>query len=157
MPSCGKSTVGRILAEETGRPLIDTDALIVERAGKSIPEIFAEEGEEAFRALETAVAADLCKGAGQIIATGGGIVTRERNHNLIRQNSIVIFINRPLEQLSTEGRPLSRQNRLSDLLKARLPLYRALCDYEIAFRSSPQVARDILKLIGENSNASEEI
>lgn len=157
MPSCGKSTVGRILAEETGRPLIDTDALIVERAGKSIPEIFAEEGEEAFRMLETAVAADLCKGAGQIIATGGGIVTRERNHDLIRQNSIVIFINRPLEQLSTDGRPLSQQNRLSDLLKARLPLYRKLCNYEIAFRSSPQVAQDILQIVREKSNQSEEI
>ena len=144
--------MGRILAEQTGRPLIDTDAVIVERAGKSITEIFASEGEEAFRMLETVVAADLCKGAGQIIATGGGIVTRERNHDLIRQNSIVIFINRPLEQLSTEGRPLSQQNRLSDLLKARLPLYRKLCDYEIAFRSSPQVARDVLQIIREKSN-----
>lgn len=152
MPSCGKSTVGRILAEQTGRPLVDTDALIVERAGKSIPEIFAEEGEEAFRAIETAVAADLCKGSGQIIATGGGIVTRTRNHDLIRQNSIVIFINRPLEQLSTDGRPLSQQNRLSDLLAARLPLYRGLCDYEIAFQSSPQVARDILQIIKGKSN-----
>ncbi len=157
MPSCGKSTVGRILAEKTGRPLIDTDALIVERAGRPIPEIFAEEGEEAFRTLETAVAADVCKGSGQIIATGGGIVTRERNHDLIRQNSLVIFINRPLEELSTDGRPLSQQNRLSDLLSARLPLYRKLCDKEIAFVSSPQVADEIMGMIGEISNNSEEI
>jgi shikimate dehydrogenase len=152
MPSCGKSTVGRILAEQTGRPLIDTDALIVERAGKSIPEIFAEDGEEAFRTIETAVAADICKGSGQIIATGGGIVTRERNHDLIRQNSVVIFINRPLEQLSTEGRPLSQQNRLTDLLDVRLPLYRGLCDHEIAFQNSPQVAREILKIISQHSS-----
>ena len=155
MPSCGKSTVGRILAEQTGRPLIDTDALIVERAGKSIPEIFAEEGEEAFRALETEVAAEVCKGSGQIIATGGGIVTRECNHDFIRQNSIVIFINRPPEQLSTEGRPLSQQNRIVDLLKVRLPLYRKLCDYEVAFRTSPWVAREILKIISQHS--SEEV
>lgn len=152
MPSCGKSTVGRILAERTGRPLIDTDALIVKRAGKPIPQIFAEEGEDAFRAIETAVAADVCKGSGQIIATGGGIVTRERNHDLLRQNSLIIFINRPLEELSTDGRPLSQQNRLSDLLSARLPLYRQLCDREIAFRSSPQVADEIIELIGEKSN-----
>ena len=157
MPSCGKSTVGRILAERTGRPLVVTDALIVERAGKSIPEIFAEDGEEAFRAIETAVAADVCKGSGQIIATGGGIVTRERNHDLIRQNSLVIFINRPLEELVTDGRPISQQNRLSDLLAARLPLYRGLCDREIAFVSSPRVADEILASIGEKSNQSEEI
>lgn len=144
MPSCGKSTIGRILAKKTGRPLVDTDALIEERAGKSIPEIFAEDGEEAFRLLETAVAADVCKGSGQIIATGGGIVTRERNHDLIRQNSYVIFINRRIEELSTHGRPLSQQNRLSDLLDARLPLYRKLCDKEIAFSCSEQVAHEIL-------------
>lgn len=157
MPSCGKSTVGRILAEETGRPLIDTDGLIVERAGKSIPAIFAEDGEEAFRALETEVATEVCKGSGQIIATGGGIVTRERNHLLIRQNSVVIFINRPLDQLSTKGRPLSQQNRLTELLSARLPLYRGLCDHEIAFQNSPQVARDILRIIKEKPKKSEEI
>ena len=144
MPSSGKSTIGRILAEKTGRPFVDTDTLIEERAGKSIPAIFAEEGEEAFRLLETAVAAEVCKGSGQIIATGGGIVTRERNHDLIRQNSYVIFINRRIEELSTEGRPLSQQNRLSDLLNVRLPLYRKLCHKEIAFSSSAQVAHEIL-------------
>lgn len=147
MPSCGKSTVGRILAEHTGRTLIDIDAKIVEKAGKPIPELFANEGEEAFRILETEVAAEVCKGSGQIIATGGGIVTRERNFDLLRQNSTVIFINRPLTQLSTAGRPLSQQNRLADLLKARLPLYRKLCDYEIAFQNSPQVAREIMRII----------
>ncbi len=157
MPSCGKSTVGRILAEKTGRPLIDTDARIVERAGKPIPQIFAEEGEEAFRRMETAVAADFTKLSGQIIATGGGIVTRPENHDLIRQNSLVIFINRPLRELSTEGRPLSQKNRLIDLQKVRLPLYRALCDHEIAFRSSPQVAAEILEIIKENYNESEKI
>lgn len=149
MPSCGKSTVGKILAEQTGRPLIDTDEVIVERAGKPIPEIFADEGEDAFRAIETAVAADVTKLSGQIIATGGGIVTRAENHDLIRQNSLVIFINRPLSELSTDGRPLSQQNRLADLLAARLPFYLGLCDREIAFSSSPQVAEEILALLSE--------
>lgn len=149
MPSCGKSTIGRILAEQTGRPLIDTDAVIVERAGKSIPEIFADEGENAFRALETAVAADVTKLSGRIIATGGGIVTRPENHDLIRQNSFVVFINRPLSELSTDGRPLSQQNRLADLLAARLPFYTGLCDCEIAFSSSPQAADEILALLSE--------
>lgn len=157
MPSCGKSTVGAILAERTGRPFIDTDACIVERAGKPIPEIFADEGEEAFRAIETAVAADVTKLSGQIIATGGGIVTRERNHDLIRQNSYVIFINRPLDQLSTDGRPLSQQNRLADLLEARLPFYRGLCDKEIAFTSSPEVAAKILAIMGVTPYSKEEV
>lgn len=157
MPSCGKSTIGRILAEETGRPFVDTDTCIEQRAGKSIPQIFASEGEEAFRLLETQVAAEITKQSGQIIASGGGIVTRERNHALIRQNSYVIFINRPIEELSTDGRPLSQQNRLADLLAARLPYYQGLCDEEIAFTSSPAVAAKIIARMGTTPHAKEKV
>ena len=67
----GKSHVGRILAERTGMPLVDADAVIVERAGKSIEQIFADDGEAAFRSLERQVIADLCGGSGQIISAGG--------------------------------------------------------------------------------------
>ncbi len=157
MPSCGKSTVGKILAKVTGRPLVDTDALIVERAGKSIPAIFAEEGEEAFRRLESEVIADCTKRSGQIIATGGGVVTQACNHDPIRQNGRVFFINRPVEQLSTDGRPLSQQNRLTDLLAARLSLYRGLCDHEIAFTTSPRVAGEILEIMGISTTIAEEL
>ena len=92
MPGSGKSTIGKLLAEQLGRRFIDTDEVIVERAGVSIPEIFARDGEESFRLLEEEVCADICKLSGCVIATGGGVVTREKNHLSLRQNSDVVFL-----------------------------------------------------------------
>lgn len=149
MPSCGKSTIGALLAEQTGRELIDTDAKIVEMTGKPIPELFAEGGEDYFRGFEHQVAVEVTKLGGKIIATGGGIVTRPENLDLLRQNSLIFFINRPLDQLVTDGRPLSQQNRLSDMLEVRLPLYRSVAHRELAFTSSPELAEAIVKLLPE--------
>ena len=92
MPGSGKSSVGRALARRMGRPFVDCDGEIVKRAGKSIPEIFAREGEAAFRALEAAVIADVCREKGQVIATGGGAVLREENVRAMRQNGAVLLI-----------------------------------------------------------------
>ena len=92
MPGCGKTTIGKLLAEKTGRRFMDTDEEIVRLAGKTIPEIFAEEGEEVFRDWETKVLAELGKQSGLIIATGGGCVTKERNYNLLHQNSEIYWI-----------------------------------------------------------------
>lgn len=147
MPSCGKSTIGALLAEKTGRELIDTDQKIVERTEKTIPELFEEGGEDYFRAFEHQVAEEVTKLSGKIIATGGGIVTRPENLDLLRQNSIVFFINRPLDQLITDGRPLSQQNRLADLLEVRLPLYRSVARCELDFTSSPELADRIIELL----------
>ena len=79
MAGCGKSTLGRQLAKETGKQFMDADAEVERLAGKTIPEIFADDGEEEFRRLETAVLAELGRRSGLVIATGGGCVTRERN------------------------------------------------------------------------------
>lgn len=136
MPGCGKSTVGKALAKRTGRVFVDADAEIVKAAGRSIPEIFAEDGEPGFRSLETKVLEQICKQSGTVIATGGGAVTVPENYNILRQNSTVIFLNRDLAVLPTEGRPLSQQNPLSELLECRLPLYRQFCDCEIDGNSS---------------------
>jgi len=87
MAGCGKSSIGRLLAKETGKSFVDADAEIEVMAGKTIPEIFAQDGEEEFRRLETAVLAKLGKGSGQVIATGGGCVTRERNYPLLHQTA----------------------------------------------------------------------
>ncbi len=149
MPSCGKSTIGQLLSEATGRELIDTDQKIVQMTGKSIPELFEAGGEAYFRSLEHQVAEEFTKQSGKIIATGGGIVTHPENLDLLRQNSLIFFINRPIEQLSTDGRPLSQSNRLSDLLRVRLPLYRSVAHYEIPFTSSPEVANAIRKRVTE--------
>jgi len=124
MPGCGKTTVGRRLAKILGREFIDLDAAIVEKAGKTIPEIFADEGEETFRRIETECAAEAGKKSGVVISTGGGIVTRERNYDLLRQNGTLIFINRPTSQLAIRGRPVSAAKGLEQLAEERLPLYK---------------------------------
>ena len=148
MPGCGKSTIGAVLARLTGKKFADTDALIVQKAGKSIPEIFADGGEDAFRALEHEVICEVGAGHGQIIATGGGVVTREENLYPLRQNATVVWLQRPLQDLPTDGRPLSQTTRLADMYRVRRPLYRAFCDLEIPNDGTPdEVAARILEEI----------
>ncbi len=131
MPGCGKTTIAKRLAALTGREFIDIDAEIVKVAGKTIPEIFAEEGEDAFRRLETQVTGEVCKKSGCIISTGGGVVTRPENRDLVRQNSTVIFIKRDLDKLATRGRPLSETNSAEALWNARAPMYKAWSDIKM--------------------------
>ena len=142
MPGCGKSTVGKALAKRLSRPFFDADQEIVKRAGKSIPEIFQTEGESGFRKIETEVLFDLCRQSGAVIATGGGAVTVPQNHGILRQNSLVVFINRDIAVLPTNGRPLSEQNDLHEMFRQRLPLYRAVCDYEVDGNSEIQTVTD---------------
>ena len=142
MPGCGKSTVGKALAKRLSRPFFDADQEIVKRAGKSIPEIFQTEGEAGFRKIETEVLFDLCRQSGAVIATGGGAVTVPQNHDILRQNSLVVFINRDIAVLPTNGRPLSEQNDLHEMFRQRLPLYRAVCDYEVDGNSEIQTVTD---------------
>ena len=130
MPGCGKTTVGRELARRLGRELADTDALVEEMAGCTIPELFAREGEEAFRRLEHQALCRAGRESGLVIAAGGGVVTRPENRDPMRQNSTVIFLRRPLDRLPTEGRPLSQAGDLKQMYERRLPLYRAAADLE---------------------------
>lgn len=142
MPGCGKSTVGKALAKRLSRPFFDADEEIVKRAGKPIPEIFQAEGEAGFRKIETEVLFDLCRQSGAVIATGGGAVTVPKNHDILRQNSLVVFINRDIAVLPTAGRPLSEQNDLHEMFCRRLPLYRAVCDYEVDGNGKIQTVTD---------------
>ena len=128
MPGCGKSTVGEALAEARNRTFVDADAEIVKLAGKSIPEIFAEDGEAVFRDFETQVLSDLGKRSCLVIATGGGCVTRQRNYRLLHQNSTIFWLKRDLNLLPTDGRPLSQANKLADMYEIRRPLYEAFAD-----------------------------
>lgn len=128
MPGCGKSTIGKKMAAETGKKFVDTDALVEEKAGKSIPDIFKDEGEAAFRALEAEVIADVCKENGQVVATGGGSVLNLENVRNMRQNGTVIFIKRDISKLPVEGRPLSKSHDLGEMYKERLPFYEAAAD-----------------------------
>lgn len=131
MPGCGKTTVGQRLAERLGRKLVDTDALIEEQAGCSIPEMFASRGEEAFRQLEHQVLCQVGKESGLVVATGGGIVTRPENLDPLRQNSTVIFLRREVDKLPTDGRPISQSSDLTELYRRRLPLYEGAADWTV--------------------------
>lgn len=131
MPGCGKTTVGRALSELTGRPLADLDEEVVRRAGKTIPEIFREDGEPAFRALERQVLSEFCAREGQVIATGGGTVLRADNRSAMRRTGRVYFLRRDLSLLPTEGRPLSQAGSLEELYRVRRPLYQAAADVVI--------------------------
>lgn len=131
MPGCGKTTVGQLLAEKTGKTFVDADAYLVNRAGKTIPDIFSDIGEAGFRALETEVLAELGKESGLIIATGGGCVIQERNYPLLHQNGMVFYLQRNLDSLPTEGRPLSQATALPDMYAQRKPMYEHFADFSI--------------------------
>lgn len=133
MPASGKTTVGKLLAEALGRTFIDTDDLIVEKAGKSIPDIFAQEGEAAFRALESDAIREAGALTGAVIATGGGAVLRPENVIALKQNGKVYFLDRAPEKLSPgTGRPLFADPADAQRLYAqREPLYRAAADVTV--------------------------
>lgn len=131
MPGSGKSSVGRALAEATGKTFVDADEEIVKLAGRPIPDIFARDGEEVFREYETRALAELCKRSGLIVATGGGCVTRERNYPHLHQNSTIFWLRRDLDLLPTDGRPLSQSQRLTDMYTVRRPMYERFADHAI--------------------------
>ena len=119
------------LSEKLGKKFVDADAEIVKQAGKSIPEIFAESAEAGFRKLETQVLSELGKQSGLVIATGGGCVTRAENYPLLHQNGSIFWLQRDLQKLPTDGRPLSQANKLEDMYLIRKPLYESFADHII--------------------------
>lgn len=131
MPGCGKSYIGSKVAELTGREFVDLDKAIEEREKRTIPEIFTENGEEYFRKLETAVTAEFCAESGLVIATGGGVVTRDENLFSVKCNSIVCYVKRPLNNLPTDGRPLSQKTSVEVLFEQRKEKYESWSDVSI--------------------------
>ena len=140
MPGSGKTTVGAALGKLTGRRVIDLDEQIVCVAGKSIPEIFADSGEAAFRKLEREQALVWGRESGLILVCGGGIVKDERNYPALRQNGRIYQIARETTQLAREGRPLSAHADLDVMQRERGPLYCRFRDAEIANDASPENA-----------------
>jgi shikimate dehydrogenase len=138
MPGSGKTTVGRCLAGCSGKPFVDLDEEIIRKAGKPIPDIFAQEGEDAFRKLEHAVLTEACAKSGQIIATGGGAVLRPENRAAMRRTGRVYQLRRRLEDLPTEGRPLSRAGTLEEMARVRGPLYGAAADVSVLNDTRPE-------------------
>ena len=133
MPGCGKSSIGRRCAALLGKRFVDMDDVLVERIGGPISSILSPGNEKPFRDLESAVAADLGKENGQVIATGGGVVLRAENVRALRQNGVIIYIDRPLDALALgNGRPLSQSaGAAAKLYETRAPLYEAACNARI--------------------------
>ena len=140
MPGSGKSAVGKILAKKTGMPLADTDQLIVREAGKSIPDIFREDGEPVFRDLESQIIREISKQGGQIISTGGGAVLRPENVAALRQNGRLFWLNRnPDDLVPTDDRPLAdTEAKMKQLYIEREPVYRVAADELIPVTGTPQ-------------------
>lgn len=128
MPGSGKTTVSTMLAEKLGRKILDTDTMVAEKAGVTIPEIFAAQGEAGFRRLETEATAEVGKLSGNIISTGGGVVTVAENYELLHQNGVIVWIERDTNKLARDGRPISLSSDLNELYAARLPLYDRFAD-----------------------------
>lgn len=130
MPGSGKTAVSTMLAERLGRKIFDTDTIVSEKAGMTIPEIFAAQGEAGFRKLETEATAEVGKLSGNIISTGGGVVTVADNYELLHQNGVIVWIERDTNKLARDGRPISLSSDLNELYAARLPLYERFADIE---------------------------
>lgn len=128
MPGSGKTAVSTMLAERLGRKIFDTDTIVSEKAGVTIPEIFAAQGEAGFRKLETEATAEVGKLSGNIISTGGGVVTVADNYELLHQNGVIVWIERDTNKLARDGRPISLSSDLNELYAARLPLYERFAD-----------------------------
>lgn len=128
MPGSGKTAVSTMLAERLGRKIFDTDTIVSEKAGMTIPEIFAARGEAGFRKLETEATAEVGKLSGNIISTGGGVVTVADNYELLHQNGVIVWIERDTNKLARDGRPISLSSDLNELYAARLPLYERFAD-----------------------------
>lgn len=129
MPGSGKTTIGKALAKDLNRIFVDTDQLIEQREGRSIPEIFEKDGEAYFRRLEAEIAIEIGKEKSRVIATGGGMILQKKAIDGLRQNGEIIWIKAPLEMLGREGRPLSEGSKaLEKLWEQREPLYSKYAD-----------------------------
>ena len=147
MPGCGKTAIGRALQERTGRTLIDVDTKVEQMTGRTIPDIITNDGEEAFRVLETKALSEAGKESGCIISTGGGCVTRERNYPPLHQNGRIVWIRRDLGLLPVEGRPLSRTAALEDMYEKRKNLYSRFSDIIIENDGTIEEAAD--RILGQ--------
>ncbi len=158
MPGSGKTTIGKLLAAETGKTFIDIDDEIVKREQKTIPQIFAEIGETGFRQIETAVIADLASRQNAIIATGGGAVLHSINIDWLKENGKVYFIDRNLEDLAvTSDRPLSsNKEALAKRYHERYPLYCASCDKHISIGNDLYVNMEMIKKDFYDENTCDE-
>lgn len=132
MPGCGKTAVGQQIAQKLGKKFVDADESLEARVCRKITDIIPNDGEAAFREMESETLAELGKQSGLVIATGGGCVTQPQNYPLLHQNGTIFWLKRELDKLPTDGRPLSQKGTLVQMYEARMPLYLRFADAAIS-------------------------
>ena len=147
MPGAGKTAVARAVAEKLNRPTIDIDTEIIKKHG-NIAAIFETQGEKAFRAYEKKAVLAAAKNQGVVIATGGGSLLDPENTAALKKTGTLYWITRPLEDLATDGRPLSKGGiaTLKNLYRARAPIYTAAADYIIKNTTIESAAEEITRI-----------
>jgi shikimate kinase len=149
----GKTSTGKVCAERLGRPFVDMDDELVRRAGKTIPEIFAQDGEPAFRAMEYALVKELAEEEGRVIAPGGGIVLNPDNVKAFAATGVVICLTASPEWIlrrigDDTNRPLlqtgDKLERIRELLEARKALYDAIPLHVDTDGLSPAAAAEVV-------------
>ncbi len=131
MPSSGKSTIGKAIANALNKEFIDTDEEIVKKINTTIPDYFSKFGEQAFRRVESAVLQEVMLKRGVVVATGGGIVTVKENIFPLKCNSKVVYLKRSIDKLSRKDRPLSMNADLDKMYQLRAPTYSAVADITV--------------------------
>ena len=154
MPGCGKTAVGRELSALLHMVLVDTDQMVEQADGRPIPDIFAQEGERAFRDRESAAAKRVASMSGVIIATGGGMILREENMHALGKNGIIFFRDRALSDILGEDltdRPLLNgdQKRIYNLYEQRIHLYRKYAHHTISNTNTAKEAAERIAAIYE--------
>lgn len=149
MPGVGKTSAGTSLAHKLCRPFVDMDDAFLLANEVSAADYIKSYGEPAFRNAETKVLASYASKSGLVIACGGGVVERPENYALLHQNSVIVMLDRPVESLSVDGRPVSQALGVEELAARRMGLYRSWADVQVACTGSPSDDADkIRRLLG---------
>ena len=139
MSGCGKTTIGKLLAERLGKAFVDTDEQLIKIFNKPIPEVFRDDGEQAFRAAEREVVENLSKRNALVIATGGGVPLSEVSRERLKQNAVTVYLTRSVNSLDRTGRPLATsEERVKQMLAVRDPVYRKIADFVVSNDAAPQ-------------------
>lgn len=149
MPGSGKTRVGERLSEIVGREHVDIDHELERRLGRPCADFIVEHGEDEFRREETRALKDIAARSGLVISCGGGIVTRPQNFDLLHQNSTIVMLDRPLDELSRKNRPITARDGVQKLADERMPLYRSWSDIIVRSReSAAATAREVARVLG---------
>ncbi len=149
MPGCGKSHTAAAIAVRLNMPYVDIDEEVEKAEGIPPRQIIEQRGEPTFREIEQHIISQVCSRGGQVIATGGGSVLSQQNRDALSRNGTIIWLQRDLYKLATDGRPLSQDGAALEKLYAdRAPIYQSLCDRAVAVKDSiVETTESILEII----------